>query len=109
MRQEPDYDKLLSTDAVELAAHSFVAAFTGVKLGQEVASGKVAKWLKQEFGSPRWGESDTTFSAVMVEIHLIFEQARVAGRQPAGPLILLPRGVRLLEAPDPVAALREFL
>lgn len=109
MRQEPDFEKLLSTDAVELAARSFVAAFTGVKLGQEIAAGKVRKWLKEEFGSPRWGESDTILTAVMVEIHLIFEQSRVAARRSSGPLILLPRGLRLLDAPDPVAALREFL
>lgn len=110
MRPEPDVEKLLSMDAVELAAHAFVATFTGVKLGREAAAGKVRRWLRQEFGKPRFGEViDSTFDAVSVEIHLIFEQARVAARRSNGPLILLPRGVRLLDAPDPVAALREFL
>lgn len=110
MRPEPDVEKLLSMDAVELAAHAFVAIFTGVKLGREAASGRVKKWLRQEFGKPRWTEvTDYTFEAVTLEIHLIFEQARVAVRRSNGPLTLLPRGVRLLDAPDPVAALREFL
>jgi hypothetical protein len=109
MRLPAEIEKLLASDVVTLAAHAFVATFTGVKLGRQAASGKVLKSLKAQFGNPRWTDANyQIFEAVSVEIQLVFERTRVTARTPSGPL-LLPRGVRLLEAPDPVAALRELL
>lgn len=109
-RLEDEIERMLATDAVELAANCFVAIFPGVQLGRELASGKIRKWLKQQFGNPRWTEANTyAFDAVTAELLLIFERARVAYRQISGTLLLLPRGVQLLDAPDPVAALRELL
>ncbi|GAA3588382.1 hypothetical protein [Kribbella ginsengisoli] len=102
--------KMLSTDAVELAARSFVVIFAGAHLGREIASGKITKWLKQEFGKPRWTEANThAYDAVSIELELIYERTRVAARRHSGPLILLPRGIQLLAAPDPITALREYL
>ncbi|MEV8374858.1 hypothetical protein AB0P21_19125 [Kribbella sp. NPDC056861] len=107
---EAAVEKLLTADVVTLAAHAFVATFTGVKLGHTVGSGRVRRWLVLEFGKPSWTEEATyAFDAVTDEIKLIFERARVASRQSSGQLMLLPRGVQLLDAPDPVEALREFL
>jgi hypothetical protein len=107
---EAAVEKLLAADVVTLAAHAFVAIFTGVKLGCPAGSGKLRRWLVVEFGKPQRTEDATfTFDAVTDEIKLIFERARVASRQSTGQLMLLPRGVQLLDAPDPVAALREFL
>lgn len=107
---EDEIARMLATDVVVLAAHCFVAIFPGVKLGREVASGQVRKWLRQEFGKPRWTDANTyAFNALMLELELIFERARIAARQHHGPLILLPRGLQLLDAKDPVAALRELL
>jgi hypothetical protein len=105
-----EVERLLDTDVVTLAAHAFVATFTGVKLGRNSASGKVLKSLKKQFGDPRWTDANyQIFEAVALEIQLVFERARVAARTTSGPLVLLPRGVGLLAAPDPVAALRELL
>jgi hypothetical protein len=105
-----EVERLLDTDVVTLAGHAFVATFTGVKLGRNSASGKVLKSLKKQFGDPRWTDANyQIFEAVALEIQLVFEQARVAARMTTGQLKLLPRGARLLNAPDPVAALRELL
>jgi hypothetical protein len=107
---QAEIEKMLAADAVVLAAHCFVAIFPGVRLGEEIASGNIRRWLKQQFGNPRWTEVDTyAYDAVSVELELIYERARVAARRHSGPLVLLPRGVQLLAAPNPVAALRELL
>jgi hypothetical protein len=104
-----DVEKLLAADAVEIAAHAFVATFEGTKLGRQAASMRVHKAVRKQFGFSWNDPNDHITKAVALEAELLFEQARVAYRTTSGPLILLPRGIRLLEAPDPVAALREFL
>ncbi|MEI8409792.1 MULTISPECIES: hypothetical protein [unclassified Kribbella] len=45
----------------------------------------------------------------MLQIVLLWERAGVAGRAHGRFLMLLPRGARLLQAPDPDSALRELL
>ncbi|MEV6413479.1 hypothetical protein [Kribbella sp. NPDC051718] len=107
---QAEIERMLAADIVVLAAQSFVALFPGLYLGKQLGSGKIRKWLRQEFGKPRWTEGNTyAFDALTSEIELIYERARLASRQPSGQLMLLPRGVQLLAAPDPVAALREYL
>ncbi|NEA31670.1 hypothetical protein [Streptomyces sp. SID13031] len=107
---QAEIQRMLATDIVVLAARSFVALFPGVYLGRDLGPGKIRKWLREEFGKPRWTETNTyAFDALTVEIELIYERARVAARKSGGQLILLPRGLQLLAAPDPVAALRELL
>jgi hypothetical protein len=107
---QAEIQRMLATDIVVLAAQSFVALFPGVELGRHLGSGKVLKWLRQEFGKPRWTEANTyAFDALTAEIELIYERARVASRESSGQLMVLPRGLQLIAAPDPVAALREYL
>lgn len=107
---QAEIQRMLATDIVVLAAQSFVALFPGIYLGKHLGSGKVRKWLRQEFGKPRWTEGNTyAFDALTAEIELIYERARVASRDASGQLMLLPRGLQLLAAPDPVAALRELM
>lgn len=110
MKPEAPIEQLLAADPIDLAARSFVAIFADIELGQDVARQKVMNWLVQEFGKWRWTpRSNRAYEAVIREIELIYEQARIASRRSNGPLLLLPRGVRLRDAPDPVAALRELL
>lgn len=104
-----DIEKLLATDVVVIAANAFVATFEGIKLGRQAASGRVHKAVRKQFGFSWNDPNDHISKAVALEIELLFEQARVAYRTHSGPLILLPRGARLLTAPDPAAALRELL
>ena len=47
MSTPAEVERLLDADVVTLAAHAFVATFTGVKLGRNSASGKVLKSLKK--------------------------------------------------------------
>ena len=110
MKPEAPVEQLLAADPIDLAGRSFVAIFAHVELGQEVSRQKVMNWLVQEFGKWRWTpRSNRAYEAVIREIELIYEQARVASRRSSGTLVLLPRGVRLGDAPDPVTALRELL
>jgi hypothetical protein len=105
-----DIETMLDADPVVLGGSIFGAVFAGVKLGHETASGKVRKQLRTRFGNPRWSDPDSqVYDAVALQTILLWERALVASRIHSGPLVLLPRGVRLLAAPDPVAALREFL
>jgi hypothetical protein len=103
-------EEMLDTDPVELAGSIFGAVFEGVATGRETASGKVRKQLRTRFGNPRWTDPDSeVYDAVALQTILVWERALVAGRRISGTLILLPRGTRLLTAPDPIGALREFL
>ncbi|MFI5713535.1 hypothetical protein [Kribbella sp. NPDC051620] len=105
-----DVDRLLGMDAVELAGVTFMVIFDGARLGQEVPFGKLRKCLTVEFGKATFADGGSfALDAVELEIALIYGQARVAARRSSGPLVLLPRGLQLLAAPDPVAALREYL
>lgn len=104
-----DIERLLGADVVVTAAHAFMATFEGTKLGKQVQSVQVVKSIRKQFGF-RWNDpADYIVIAVAREIELLYEQARVAYRNSSGQLVLLPRGTRLLTAPDPVAALRELL
>lgn len=105
-----DIELMLDADPVQLAGSIFGSVFEGVRLGRETASGKVRKQLRVRFGNPRWSDPDSeVYDAVALQTILLWERALVASRIHSGPLLLLPRGIRLLSAPDPVAALREFL
>ncbi|TCO43964.1 hypothetical protein EV646_111156 [Kribbella antiqua] len=110
MPYNTDIEAMLDADVVALAATTFVAVFTGVGLGEETASGRVRKHLRATFGNPRWSAPDgRIYDAVALQTILLWERAGVAGRMLSGVLQLLPRGARLLDAPDPIAALRELL
>jgi hypothetical protein len=110
MPYSTDIEAMLDTDGTALAATTFVAVFTGVRLGRETASGGVRKHLRATFGNPRWNAADGhVYDAMALQTILLWERAGVAGRLHSGVLQLLPRGVRLLGAPDPVTALRELL
>ncbi|GAA1530457.1 hypothetical protein [Kribbella lupini] len=101
---------MLDADIVTVAAEAFAPTFTGVGLAGETASGKVAKHLRRQFGSPRWSDPNgPVYDAVALQTILLWERACVAGRVHSGQLKLLPRGVALQAAPDPTTALREFL
>ncbi|WP_405055725.1 hypothetical protein OG474_23620 [Kribbella sp. NBC_01505] len=104
-------DRLLAADPVELAAKSFVVIYTWGQLGATIPRQKIMNWLVQEFGKPRWNDRVAldSYNAVLFELVLIYEQARIAIRRTDGSVTLLPRGVRLRGAPDPVSALRELL
>ncbi len=47
--------------------------------------------------------------SMAADIERLYERARVASSNNTGQLVLLPRGVRLQTAADPIAALRELL
>lgn len=101
---------MLDADIITVAAEAFAPTFTGVKLGREAISTKVTKHLRRQFGNPRWTDPDgPAYDAVALQVILLWERAGVAGRGHTAQLMLLPRGLALLEAPDPVTALREFL
>jgi hypothetical protein len=103
-------EAMLDTDGIALAATTFVAVFTGIELGRDTASGRVHKHLRSTFGKPRWNAPDGhVYDAVALQTILLWERTGVAARCHSGVLKLLPRGFRLLQAPDPVTALRELL
>jgi hypothetical protein len=105
-----DVEAMLDADGIALAATTFVAVFNGIGLGGETASGGVRKHLRATFGKPRFNAPDGhVYDAVALQTILLWERAGVAGRLHSGVLQLLPRGSRLLGAPDPVTALRELL
>jgi hypothetical protein len=110
MPYNTDIEVMLDADVVALAATTFVAVFTGIELGRDTASGRVHKHLRATFGKPRWNAPDGhVYDAVAFQTILLCERAGVAGRMTNGVLKLLPRGTRLLLAPDPATALHELL
>jgi hypothetical protein len=101
---------MLDADIVTVAAEAFVPTFTGVELARSAMSAKVTKHLRRQFGNPRWNDPNgLVYEAVTLQVVLLWERAGVAGRAHTGYLMLLPRGVALLAAPNPITALREFL
>ena len=110
MPYNADIEEMLDADPVQLAGSIFGAVFAGVATGAETAYGQVRKQLRARFGNPRWSDPDShVYDAVALQTLLVWQRALVAARAHGGTLVLLPRGTRLLTAPDPVAALREFL
>ncbi|HWD78520.1 MAG TPA: hypothetical protein VG497_06560 [Kribbella sp.] len=110
MPYNADIESMLDADPTAVAATAFGAVFVGVELGKETASGRVRKHLRATYGSPRWSDPDgNVYDAVALQTILLWERAAVAGRAYSGQLVLLPRGVRLLAAPDPITALAELL
>lgn len=110
MPYNTDIEAMLDADPVELGGSIFAAVFAGAALGSETASGKVRKQLRTRFGNLRWTDpGGGEYEAVALQTILLWERALVAGRTSTGTLRLLPRGARLLAAPDPVAGLREYL
>lgn len=102
-------ETLLGEEIVSLAASTFVTVFTGVGLGREQARNRVDKELHRRFGKPRGSDGRHAYEAVVLQIVLIWEQARVAARSTTGPLILLPDGARLLNSTNPADDLRALL
>jgi hypothetical protein len=102
-------EALLREDTIPLAASTFVAVFTGVKLGRNQARNLVDKELYRRFGKPRGSDDSHAFQAVISQMVLVWEQARIASRTLEGPLLLLPDGARLLAVSNPVDALRALL
>ncbi|MYS85037.1 hypothetical protein [Embleya scabrispora] len=102
-------EALLGTEIVSLAAGTFVATFADVGLGREQARHRVDKELHRRFGKPRGSDAHSAYRAVVMEIVLIWEQARIVSRANSGVLILLPAGARLLGATDVAAELRTLL
>ncbi|TCC20646.1 hypothetical protein [Kribbella sindirgiensis] len=110
MPYNTDIGQMLDADPFELAGSIFGAVFAGVAIGDQTAYGRVRKQLRARFGNPRWSDPHSgVYDAVALQTTLVWERALVATRAHSGVLVLLPRGTRLLAAPDPVAALREFL
>lgn len=102
-------EALLREDIIPLAANTFVAVFTGVGLGRNQARNLVDKELVRRFGKPRGSDDSHAFEAVVNQMVLVWEQARIASRTLQGPLLLLPDGARLLAASNPVDELRALL
>ncbi|SFY44423.1 hypothetical protein OH786_34715 (plasmid) [Streptomyces atratus] len=102
-------EALLGEEILPLAARTFVMTFTGVGLGRWQARNVVDKEIYRQFGKPGRGDAHHAYQAVILQIVLIWEQARVAARASTGGLILLPDGVRLLGAADAVDELRALL
>jgi hypothetical protein len=102
-------EALLREDIIPLAAGTFVTVFTGVGLGRERARNQVDKELARRFGKPRGSDDYHAIRAVIHQMVLVWEQARVASRIPPGPLLLPPDGARLLAASNPVDELRALL
>ncbi|MFD6139095.1 hypothetical protein [Promicromonospora sp. NPDC060271] len=99
-------EALLREDTIPLAASTFVTVFTGVGLGREQARNRIDKELARRFGKPRGSDDHHAFQAVVHQLVLVWEQARIASRTPPGVLLLLPDGARLLAASDPADELR---
>ena len=102
-------EALLGEEILPLAAGTFVVTFAGVGLGREQARNRVDKEIHRRFGKPRRGDDYHAYQAVILQIVLIWEQARIAARAYSGGLILLPDGTRLLDATDAVDELRALL
>lgn len=102
-------EALLDEEIVSLAASTFVAAFTGTGLGREQALSQIDKELHRRFGKPRRSGDHYVYQAVILQIVLVWEQARIAARAHPGALVLLPDGVRLLDATDAADELRALL
>ncbi|GAA1283094.1 hypothetical protein [Saccharothrix xinjiangensis] len=102
-------EALLSAAIRPLAASTFVATFTGVGLGRERGRNVLDKEIYRRFGKPRNSDAHHTYQAVIVQIVLIWEQALLAARSSHGPLLLLPDGVRVLAATDPLGELHTLL
>jgi hypothetical protein len=100
---------LLGEEIVSLAASTFVATFAGVGLGRQQARNRVDKELKRRFGKPGGSDARYAYEAVILQIVLIWEQARLAARTASGPLVLLPDGARLLNSTDVAHELRALL
>ncbi|MDR7385632.1 hypothetical protein [Promicromonospora iranensis] len=101
-------EALLRADSVALAASTFVRVFAGVGLGREQARYQVGKELHRQFGKPH-SDDHYAYEAIVLQLVLVWEQARVAARAHSGVLILLPDGVRLLAATDATDELRALL
>lgn len=106
---DPGVEALLAEESVSLAATTFVAVFTGVRLGRERARNEVDKELRRRFGKPRGSDSYHAYEAVVLQIVLTWERARVAARAHSGVLILLPDGARLLHSTNAADDLRALL
>ena len=102
-------EALLGEEILPLAAGTFVVTFTGVALGRERARNVLDKEIHRRFGKPRGSDAHYAYEAVILQIVLIWEQARLAARTSAGPLTLLPDGARLLGATNPLDELRALL
>lgn len=102
-------EALLGEEIVALAASTFVAAFTGIGLGREQARSRIDKELHRRFGKPRRSGDHYAYQAVILQIVLVWEQARIAARAHPGVLVLLPDGARLLGATDAADELRALL
>jgi hypothetical protein len=102
-------EALLGEEILPLAASTFVVTFTGVGLGRERARNVLDKEIYRRFGKPRGSDAHYAYQAVILQIVLIWEHARIAARSPVGPLILLPDGARLLGATDALDELRALL
>lgn len=100
---------LLGEEVLPLAATTFVVTFKGVGLGRERARNVLDKEIYRRFGKPRGSDAYYAYQAVILQIVLIWEQARIAARVSTGGLTLLPNGARLLDAPDAVDDLRALL
>ena len=100
---------MLGAEILPLAASAFVVTFAGVGLGREIARNRLDKEIHRRFGKPRRGDDYYAYRAVILQIVLIWEQARGAARAYSGGLILLPDGARLLNAADPADELRALL
>lgn len=102
-------EALLGEEIISLAASTFVAAFTGIGLGREQNQIRIDNELHRRFGKARRTGDYYAYQAVVLEIILVWEQARVAARAHAGVLVLLPDGVRLLGATNAASELRALL
>ena len=102
-------EALLGEEIVSLAASTFVTAFAGIGLGREQARSQIDKELHRRFGKPLRSGDHYAYQAVILQIVLVWEQARIAARAHSGVLILLPDGVRLLGATSAVDELRALL
>lgn len=86
-----------------------MAAFTGIGLGREQNRSRIDNELNRRFGKPRRSGDYYAYQAVILQIVLVWEQARIAARAYSGALVLLPDGVRLLGATDAADELRALL
>jgi hypothetical protein len=102
-------EALLGEEILPLAASTFVVTFTDVGLGRDQARNRLDKEIHRRFGKPRGSDAYHAYQAVILQIVLIWERAQIAARSHAGFLILLPNGVRLLEATDVASELRTLL
>jgi hypothetical protein len=102
-------EALLGEAILPLAASTFVVTFAGVRLGREQARNVLDKEIYRRFGKPRGSDAHYAYQAVILQIVLIWEQARLAARTSVGPVRLLPDGARLLGAADPLGELRALL